>query len=65
MKREETRWSREWLLKRSHYSHVSLLKQLRSELDDYRNYLRMDTSAYLSLFAIGSISLYFFILSSY
>ncbi|KAJ9578216.1 hypothetical protein L9F63_005561, partial [Diploptera punctata] len=34
---------------KSQYSHVLLLKVLRCEPDDGRNYLRMDTSAYSQL----------------
>lgn len=43
------RWSREWLLKRGQYSHIRLLRELRDEPDDWRNYLRMDSSAYSRL----------------
>lgn len=43
------KWSRKWLLKRNQYSHINLLKELRVESidnNDWRNYLRMDATAY-------------------
>ncbi|KAJ8937643.1 hypothetical protein NQ318_002157 [Aromia moschata] len=48
-KNRRTKWSREWLLKRSDYSHIRLLNELRSEPDDWRNYLRMDVETYMYL----------------
>ncbi|CAK1593651.1 unnamed protein product [Parnassius mnemosyne] len=38
-----------WLLQRKQYSHVKLLKQLKLEPKNYRNYLRMDEKTYLKL----------------
>lgn len=42
-------WCKEWLLKRSTYSHINLLEELRLYPDDWRNYLRMDENSYLEL----------------
>lgn len=44
-----SRWSREWLLKRGRFSHVNLLRELRHEPEDLRNYLRMDMETYMYL----------------
>lgn len=40
-----SKWSRKWLLKRQHFSHIRLLR----EPDDWRNYLRMDIDTYTYL----------------
>ncbi|KAJ8939877.1 hypothetical protein NQ318_023217 [Aromia moschata] len=42
-------WSRQWLLKRQHFSHTTLLRELRDEPNDWRNYLRMDIDTYTYL----------------
>ena len=49
LNRKKTRCSRACLLKSSHYSHIKLLRELRGEPDDWRNYLRMDTRLYCQL----------------
>lgn len=52
--KQRSRWSRAWLLKRHRFSHVQLLKELRSEPEDWRNYLRMDVEAYNYLLELVS-----------
>lgn len=49
-----SRWSRSWLIKRHLYSHVRLLKELRGEPEDWRNYLRMNTETYNYLLELVS-----------
>jgi hypothetical protein len=46
MSNQRSRWSREWLLKRHSFSHVRLLRELRDEAGDWRNYLRVDVETY-------------------
>lgn len=48
------KWSRKWLLKRGQYSHINLLKELSTESNDWRNYLRMDATTYNRLLALVS-----------
>lgn len=48
-RKPKTKWVKEWLLKRNQFSHINLLEELRLEVDDWRNYLRMDESCYLQL----------------
>lgn len=48
-KRKKSKWVKEWLKKRRTYSHTNLLTELRLEVDDYRNYLRMDENTYIQL----------------
>ena len=48
-KRKHKKWSKDWLLKRQKFSHISLLEELRLESDDWFNYLRMDHDTYLEL----------------
>lgn len=46
-KENRRKWSRKWLLKRSQYSHINLLKELSiNDNNDWRNYLRMDATTY-------------------
>lgn len=40
------------MLKRNQYSHVNLIKELKIEPQDYRNYLRMDETIYLKLLSM-------------
>nr|CAH7762381.1 unnamed protein product [Callosobruchus chinensis] len=35
-----SKWSRKWLLRRQHFSHIKLLCELRNEPNDWRNYLK-------------------------
>lgn len=49
-----TKWVKEWLLKRSEYTHINLLEELRLEPDDWRNYLRMDEDSYVTLLKLVS-----------
>ena len=49
-KSKKRKWSREWLLKRQKFSHISLLEELES--DDCCNYLRMDQETYLELLSL-------------
>lgn len=51
---KRTRWSRAWLLKRSEFSHVRLLRELGDEPNDWRNYLRMTTECYEELLYLVS-----------
>lgn len=46
---KRSKWVKNWLQKRSTYSHVNLLNDLRLEPDDWRNYLRMDEDTYIEL----------------
>lgn len=48
-KRKRSKWVKTWLKKREEYSHANLLNTLRLEVDDYRNYLRMDEDTYIEL----------------
>lgn len=49
LRRKRKRWVKPWLLKRDLFSHTNLIAELRSEPDDFRNYLRMDESTYQHL----------------
>ncbi len=53
-RRPRSKWVKEWLLKRSQYTHVNLLQELRLESDDWRNYLRMDEDSYVTLLNLVS-----------
>lgn len=53
-RKPRTKWSREWLLKKREFSHVKLLKELRNEPNDWRNYLRMDEETYIELLRLVS-----------
>ncbi|KAL4141558.1 hypothetical protein QTP88_004182 [Uroleucon formosanum] len=48
-KNEKRKWTKDWLLKRSQYSHVNLLNELRFHPEDWHNYLRMDEETYFEL----------------
>lgn len=52
VKRKRKRLCKHWLLTRKTYSHVNLLKELKFEPEDFRNYLRMDEKTYLKLLAM-------------
>lgn len=43
---KRTQWSRKWLLKRRKFSNVNLIRELRSDPPDWRNYFCMDISTY-------------------
>jgi hypothetical protein len=47
-----SRWSREWLLKRGQHSHINLLKELRSEPEDWYNYVCIDVATYMKLLSL-------------
>lgn len=47
--KKRSKWCKNWLLKREQYSHINLLNELRSEPNDWRNYLRMDEDTYVEL----------------
>lgn len=51
-KRNRTVWSKEWLRKRNHYSHINLLNELKFAPKDWHNYLRMDEETYLKLLSM-------------
>jgi hypothetical protein len=43
-------WMKEWLKKRNKYSHVVLLKEISAtEVDDYKNYFRMNEETFNKL----------------
>ena len=45
--RKRSKWCKDWYMKREQYGHVNLLKELRAkEPEDYRNFLRMDETAF-------------------
>lgn len=45
--RKRRKWCKNWLLQRRIYTHMNLLKELRtSEPSDFKNYLRMDNDAF-------------------
>lgn len=48
-KKQKRKWTKDWLLKRSQYSHVNLLNELRFHPEDWHNYLRMDEETYFEL----------------
>lgn len=44
-----SRWTKEWLLKRSTLGYSNLLEELRLEPGDWHNYLRMKEETYFKL----------------
>ena len=48
-KRKRSKWTKDWLLKRDQISHTNLMKELKLDPDEWRNYMRMDESTYLEL----------------
>ncbi|CAI6376995.1 unnamed protein product [Macrosiphum euphorbiae] len=53
-RRPRRKWSRKWLLKKREFSHINLLRELRNEPNDWRNYLRMDEETYVELLKLVS-----------
>lgn len=51
-------WSRDWLLKRGQ---VNLLRELRLESEDWRNYLRMDVNTYEKLLNLVTPGIIFYL----
>lgn len=51
-KRKRKIWTKNWLLKRSVYTHTNILHELRFYPEDFKNYLRMDEATYIHLFRI-------------
>lgn len=51
-KRKRKTWCKDWLTKRNEYTHTRLLKELRSDPSDYRNYLRMNEEVYQTLLSL-------------
>lgn len=51
---KRTKWTKKWLLNRKINSHINLLKDLRDDPNDWRNYLRMDENAYNELLHLVS-----------
>lgn len=51
-KTQRSVWAKEWLMKRSKYSHINLLSELKLFLKDWHNYLRMDEQSYLNLLSL-------------
>lgn len=52
--RKRSTWCKEWLKKRTKYTHTTLLKELCSEPSDYRKYLRMSEEVYTTFLSIAS-----------
>lgn len=48
-RKQRSKWSKDWYLKRKSLSHVNLMKELHFEPCDWSNYLRMTEDAYLEL----------------
>lgn len=48
-RKKRSKWVKDWLLKRSEFSHTNLLEELRVAPEDWHNYLRMDENTYLEL----------------
>ncbi|CAI6377837.1 unnamed protein product [Macrosiphum euphorbiae] len=48
-KKQKRKWTKDWLLKRSQYSLINLLNELRFHPEDWHNYLRMDEETYFEL----------------
>lgn len=48
-RKKRSKWCKGWYLKRKSLSHVHLMQELRCEVDDWRNYLRMSENLYLHL----------------
>lgn len=45
-RKKSRRPQKSWMEKKSVYSHINLIEELLNEPDDFRNYLRMDETAY-------------------
>ncbi|KAG5871756.1 hypothetical protein JTB14_023440 [Gonioctena quinquepunctata] len=55
IKKKKTRiWCKEWLMKREAHSHVDLLKELKVFLEDWHDFLRMDSDTYSHLLSMVS-----------
>jgi hypothetical protein len=52
--RKSREWTKKWLLKRQHFSHINLLKELRFHPKDWHNFLMMSESTYLTLLSMVS-----------
>ena len=46
-KRKRSKWTKDWLLKRTQISHLNLLNELALHPEDWRNYMSLDESTYL------------------
>lgn len=54
-KKKRTSWTKNWLLNRDQFSHMSLLRELQeNNPDDFRNYLRMTDPIFYRLLALVS-----------
>jgi hypothetical protein len=42
--RKSWEWTKKWLSKRQHFSHINLLKELRFHPKDWYNFIRMSES---------------------
>lgn len=52
-RRKRSKWCKDWYMKRELYGHVNLLKELRAkEPEDYRNFLRMNETAFDELLSL-------------
>lgn len=54
IRKKRSKWVKEWLLKRSQFSHINLLDELKLEPGDWFNYLRMDYETYCTLLKLVS-----------
>jgi hypothetical protein len=50
--RKSRGWTKKWLSKRQHFSHVNLLKELIFLPKDWHNFLRMSEFTYLTLLSM-------------
>lgn len=46
-RKKGSRWSKNWLLRRSKHSHINLLNERHFEPSDWSKYLRISDDAYL------------------
>lgn len=53
-RKSKRKWSRDWLMKKQVFSHITLLDTLRDEPNDWRNYLRMGEDTYMELLNLVS-----------
>jgi len=54
--RKSREWTKKWLSKRQHFSHINLLKVLRYHPKDWHNFLRMSQSTYFIIYGFSTDS---------
>jgi hypothetical protein len=52
LKKKRGMWCKDWLMKRTTYSHINLLSELKIYPRDWHNYLRMNEETYLNLLSL-------------